>query len=79
MIMIFIEPERMAEIFDEHRRLTFEDVIKRDDRRFKVADHNKDGKLTKDEYGDFTHPEDVPHMRDVVIEVSTVILPVELL
>lgn len=61
----------MVEIFDTHRQLTFEDMIKRDERRFKVADLNKDAKLTKDEYGDFIHPEDVPHMRDIVIEVST--------
>ena len=64
----------MKEIFDAHRQLSFEDVIQRDDRRFKVADHNKDRKLTKDEYGDFVHPEDVPHMRDIIIEVSTVVL-----
>lgn len=60
----------MTEIFDKRRQLTFQEVMDRKVRRFKVADQNKDEKLTKDEYGAFLHPEEVPRMKDVVIEVS---------
>lgn len=61
----------MNEIYDTHRRLSYQDMINRDERRFRVADHNRDGKATKDEFGDFLHPEDVSHMKDIVVEVST--------
>ena len=49
-------------------------MINRDERRFLVADHNRDHKLTKDEFGDFIHPEDVRHMKDIVIEVCACVL-----
>ena len=49
-------------------------MINRDERRFRVADHNRDGKMTKDEFGDFIHPEDVSHMKDIVIEVCVCIV-----
>lgn len=43
-------------------------MFKRDEKRFKAADHDKDGKLTKKEYTDFLHPEESPAMRDIVID-----------
>ena len=51
-------------------------MINRDERRFRVADHNRDGKMTKDEFGDFIHPEDVSHMKDIVIEVCVCIVSI---
>lgn len=39
----------------------------RDFRRFKLADEDYDGSMTFAEFVNFLHPEDAPHMRDVVI------------
>jgi len=58
------------DIFDTKRQLTFKGAKNRDERRFKAAGQNKDGKLTKDEYGSYLYPENVPHMKNVVIDVS---------
>jgi hypothetical protein len=37
--------------------------------RFKAADADSDGKLNKNEYADFLHPEETKSMRDIVIDV----------
>lgn len=42
-------------------------MMQRDKRRWETADKNKDNKLTKEEFGDFLHPEEVTHMQDIVI------------
>jgi len=39
----------------------------RDERRWKLADSDHDGKLTKIEFQAFLHPEDADHMRDIVV------------
>lgn len=44
-------------------------MIVRDERRWKVADYDSDGKLDRTEYGCFMHPEDCDHMRDIVVTV----------
>uniref|UniRef100_A0A915CR78 Reticulocalbin-3 n=1 Tax=Ditylenchus dipsaci TaxID=166011 RepID=A0A915CR78_9BILA len=43
-------------------------MIKRDERRWKVADYDSDDKLDRTEYGCFMHPEDCDHMRDIVVQ-----------
>ena len=45
-------------------------TIIRDQKRFTKADTDGDGKLTKEEFAAFLHPEEFEHMRDVVIEVG---------
>ena len=40
---------------------------RRDRRRWSVADGDGDDALTKEEFVSFLHPEDVPHMHDIVI------------
>lgn len=40
----------------------------RDQKRWNVADVNKDGELDKEEYTCFMHPEDCAHMKDIVVE-----------
>ena len=40
----------------------------RDRRRFDLADADKSGKLDKDEFTNFLHPEEAEHMRDVVVQ-----------
>uniref|UniRef100_A0A0R3WAE9 Reticulocalbin-3 n=1 Tax=Taenia asiatica TaxID=60517 RepID=A0A0R3WAE9_TAEAS len=42
-------------------------TLARDQRRFEKADANGDGKLTKEEFAAFLHPEEFDHMRDIVI------------
>ena len=44
-------------------------MISRDERRWKVADYDSNGKLDRTEYGCFMHPEDCDHMRDIVVQV----------
>jgi len=47
---------------------SYSEIIERDQNRFKAADKDGDGTLSKDEFADFLHPEDGgPHMREVVI------------
>jgi Ca2+-binding EF-hand superfamily protein len=49
----------------------YADMLERDERRWKIADQDKDAALSKDEYGCFMHPEDCDHMRDVVVMETT--------
>ena len=43
-------------MYDEHRKLTYNQVIDRDEKRFKAADRDGDQKLNREEYADFLHP-----------------------
>ena len=43
-------------MYDEHRQLTYNQVIERDEKRFRAADRDRDGKLSREEYADFLHP-----------------------
>merc|ERR1719277_1907865 len=43
-------------------------MIARDERRWRKADVDGDGKLTHTEFSYFLHPEDSTHMRDIVVE-----------
>jgi len=67
--------------FEQHKKKLVEDfdddddetadvqkAIARDLRRFQKADVNSDGKLTKEEFGEFLHPEESDRMRDIVID-----------
>lgn len=46
----------------------YKNMIERDRRRWKQADQNQDGKLTKEEFQDFLHPEEAEHMRSIVVD-----------
>uniref|UniRef100_A0A0B7A268 Reticulocalbin-3 n=1 Tax=Arion vulgaris TaxID=1028688 RepID=A0A0B7A268_9EUPU len=46
----------------------YKNMIERDRRRWKHADKNEDGKLTKEEFQDFLHPEEAEHMRSIVVD-----------
>lgn len=39
-----------------------------DERRWKLADRNEDGVLSKDEFSNLIHPEEAPHMRESLIQ-----------
>lgn len=51
----------------DSEELSYSDLKRRDKRRFDKADANSDGALTFNEFIDFLHPEDVEHMRDIVV------------
>lgn len=61
--VIYGPEEEGKEVEEDYARM-----IARDEKRWKVADVDKDGKMNKEEYGCFMHPEDCDHMRDVVVE-----------
>lgn len=56
-----------AELNADDPVLGYKEMLERDYRRFKLADIDYDGILSFTEYIDFLHPEDAPHMREVVI------------
>ena len=47
--------------------MSYKEMMERDYRRFKLAEEDYDAKLTFSEYTNFLHPEDAPHMREVVV------------
>lgn len=47
---------------------TFQDMVRRDKRRWDTADKDKDGYLNKEEFGNFLHPEESEEMKDIVVE-----------
>lgn len=46
---------------------TYREMMLRDKRRWQAADKNGDNELSKEEFADFLHPEEVSHMQDIVI------------
>lgn len=51
---------------------TYKKMLARDERRFRVADQDGDSMATREELTAFLHPEEFPHMRDIVVAVSTI-------
>jgi len=43
-------------------------MLQRDKRRWKLADVNSDGELTKEEFSYFLHPEETEHMKGIIID-----------
>ena len=52
---------------EEEHGFSYQQMEARDNRRWVLADVDKDGELTKDEFQAFLHPEDADHMRDIVV------------
>ena len=48
--------------------------VTRDKTRWAKADLDNDGAMSQEEFRAFLHPEDAPHMHDVIIDVSTAIV-----
>lgn len=51
-------------------RNNYQEMMRRDFRRWSRADQNNDGSLTKEEFTDFLHPEESKHMRDIIVDVG---------
>lgn len=56
------------DVYDHHRQLTYKQVMDRDRRRFTLADEDGNKALGMQEFANFLHPEEAPHMRDIVID-----------
>ena len=65
--MCLYSTDRLDEVYDSRRGLKYQDMVDRDKRRFEAADENNDGKLDRDEFAIYLHPEDTAYMREVVI------------
>lgn len=60
-----MEPSELENTADEG--FSYKDMIRRDQRRWGIADTNGDHALNKEEFTNFLHPEDAPHMKEVVV------------
>ena len=59
-------------VFFDYEIITIINVFRkmevRDKRRWGLADENGDGSLTKNEFKHFLHPEEVDHMKELVVQ-----------
>ncbi|KAL4225381.1 hypothetical protein ACF0H5_016070 [Mactra antiquata] len=53
--------------YDPEEAEDYAEMVKRDERKFAQADEDHDGKLTKEEFAAFLHPEEHEHMKDIVV------------
>ncbi|XP_060561988.1 calumenin-B-like isoform X1 [Ruditapes philippinarum] len=53
--------------YDPEEAEDFSEMVNRDTRKFKQADENGDGYLSKEEFASFLHPEEHEHMKDIVV------------
>ncbi|CAJ1076613.1 reticulocalbin-3 [Xyrichtys novacula] len=56
------------EFDDVDDKATYKAMLTRDERRFKMADRDRDGIATREEFTAFLHPEEFDYMRDVVVQ-----------
>lgn len=63
-------PHSPADDPDPDDGFSYRQMMARDERRFKMADQNKDLKADKEEFTAFLHPEEYDHMKDIVVLVS---------
>ena len=61
------EAEESAKQKDEDEK-TYREMLRRDRRRWQLADQDHDSHLSRAEFTDFLHPEETDHMQNVVIE-----------
>lgn len=64
----FLKPLLGYFFFSEEDEFDYKEMLKRDKRRWAMADVDKDNKITKEEYTAFLHPEEYDHMKDVVVD-----------
>ncbi|KAG9349977.1 hypothetical protein JZ751_026330 [Albula glossodonta] len=55
------------EFDDVEDKASYKTMLARDERRYKAADVNADGKATKEEFTAFLHPEEFDHMKRIVV------------
>ncbi|KRT81335.1 HLH domain-containing protein [Oryctes borbonicus] len=63
----FLDSMDPKEADKDDEGFSYKAMLKRDRRRWSVADSDGDDALTKEEFAAFLHPEETGHMRDVVV------------
>lgn len=64
----FLDSMDPAEAEKDSEGFSYKQMLKRDRRRWSVADSNGDDALTKEEFTHFLHPEESEHMKDIVVQ-----------
>jgi Ca2+-binding EF-hand superfamily protein len=64
----FLESMDPSEAERDSEGFSYKQMLKRDRRRWSVADSDGDDSLTKEEFGHFLHPEESNHMKDIVVQ-----------
>jgi len=67
MVYGFMDDMEPNELERDEDGFTYKDMIRRDQRRWGIADTNGDHAINREEFTNFLHPEDAPHMRDIVV------------
>lgn len=67
MVYGFLEAMDPAEVEKEDEGFSYKAMLKRDRRRWSIADTDGDDALNKEEFAAFLHPEETGHMRDIVV------------
>lgn len=57
------------EFDDVEDKTTYQTMLAKDERRFKMADRDRNGIATHEEFTAFLHPEEFDYMKDVVVQV----------
>lgn len=63
----FMENMDQNELAQEQHGASYIQMLKRDRRRWQMADKDEDDSLTKDEFAGFLHPEEIEHMKGIVV------------
>jgi len=56
-----------GDLHEEEHGFSYKKMEERDNRRWNLADLDKNGELSQEEFKAFLHPEDQDHMRDIVV------------
>lgn len=67
MVYGFMDDMEPSELEKDDEGFSYKDMIRRDQRRWGIADTNGDNGLNKEEFTNFLHPEDAPHMKEIVV------------
>ena len=67
MIYGFLDEKDVDVTDKESENYSYATMLKRDRRRWSVADKDGDDALTKEEFTAFLHPEEIDYMKDVVV------------
>lgn len=68
MVYGFMDNMDPTELDDEEEGMSYAEMLKRDQRRWEVADEDKDNALSLDEFTNFLHPEESERMRAIVVQ-----------
>nr|CAD7430933.1 unnamed protein product [Timema monikensis] len=67
MVYGFMDDMDQNELEKDEEGFSYQNMLRRDRRRWDVADTDGDSALTHEEFAGFLHPEETGHMRDIVV------------